>query len=73
MDAFLQKCGLTETQKTVIKEKESYAPDLFAASYEELKGKQIPDAIIKSLIAGRQVFSLEECQNIWRKDFGIGK
>ena len=68
MDVFLEKCGLTETQKEVIKKKYSIPAYLFPASYEELKEKQIPDEIIKAFMTGRQAISLEDCQNVLRKD-----
>ena len=73
MDAFLQICGLTQTQKILIEEKEPDLLSLSAASYEDLKEKEIPDDIIKSFITGRQAISLEDCQKVLKEENGNSK
>lgn len=70
MDILFLKSGLTEDQQTFIKGKESFAPDLLAASEEILRRKEIPEEIIKPFLAGRKGLSLDDCLNVWKKSFG---
>ena len=70
MDTLLQKCNLTEDEQTVIKKKESRAYVILASSYKSLHGKQIPENIIQSIVAGRKALSLEECQIILKDFYG---
>ena len=68
MDTLLQKCNLPVDEQKVIKEKEPRAFVILASSYKSLQGKQIPENIIQSIVAGRKALSLEECQIIFKNE-----
>ena len=68
MDILFLKTGLTEDQQKFIKGKVSYAYQLLAATEENLRRKGIPEEIIKPFLANRKELSLEDCQNVLKKD-----